>query len=456
MNQDGVGADINRGEAQSDESNIDAQQLLQQMRGWAAELGFSQIGVTMPDVGDAAQRLQAWLMAGHHGTMDYMQRHATLRAAPTALVPGTLRVVSVRMDYLPSHGVRGAIGAMGDGLVDAVSGNEPAGPIVDAPSPNASAEDASAEDASAEDAWRDVEWQRLATPTQATVSLYARGRDYHKVMRQRLQQLADRVAAHIGPFGYRAFTDSAPVMEVQLATQAGLAWRGKHTLALSRDAGSMFFLGELFVDVPLPLTESVSAHCGTCTACIDVCPTQAITAPYQLDARRCIAYLTIEHEGAIDESLRPLLGNRIFGCDDCQLACPWNKHAQRARLPDFEPRDAWHNPSLLSLWAWDEATFLQRTEGTVLRRAGFQRWRRNLAVALGNAKRAGALDAPGEGDLQAALAGASPMVAEHILWALAQPLPNEKTHVKTQSNTHANTHAPNNGASSHPAGHALG
>jgi epoxyqueuosine reductase len=425
MNQNADGADINRGDAQNDGPAMDAQRLLQQMRVWAAELGFSQIGVTMPDVGDAAQRLQAWLMAGHHGTMGYMQRHATLRVAPTTLVPGTLRVVSVRMDYLPSHDADGA-------RVD-VQGQ------VAAPG----------------DAWRDVEWQRLATPTQATVSLYARGRDYHKVMRQRLQQLADRVAAHIGPFGYRAFTDSAPVMEVQLATQAGLAWRGKHTLALSRDAGSMFFLGELFVDVPLPLTEGVSAHCGTCTACIDVCPTQAITAPYQLDARRCIAYLTIEHEGAIDESLRPLLGNRIFGCDDCQLACPWNKHAQRARLPDFEPRDAWRHPSLLSLWAWDEAKFLQRTEGTVLRRAGHERWRRNLAVALGNAKRAGALSVQGEGDLHAALATASPMVAEHIQWALAQPLPGA-TPAAPPAATPAATPIATSGASSQSTGRALG
>jgi epoxyqueuosine reductase len=371
-----------------------------------------------------------------------MQRHATLRAAPTALVPGTLRVVSVRMDYLPSHGAHGA------DLADVALGNGTAAAFVDAQGPVTLADDA----------WRDAEWQRLATPTQATVSLYARGRDYHKVMRQRLQHLADRVAAHIGPFGYRAFTDSAPVMEVQLATQAGLAWRGKHTLALSRDAGSMFFLGELFVDVPLPLTQSVSAHCGTCTACIDVCPTQAITAPYQLDARRCIAYLTIEHEGAIDESLRPLLGNRIFGCDDCQLACPWNKHAQRARLPDFEPRDAWRNPSLLSLWAWDEATFLQRTEGTVLRRAGYERWRRNLAVALGNAKRAGALSAQGEGELQAALASASPMVAGHILWALAQSLPNALASAAADeaSTNEASTNEASAGASSHRAGHALG
>jgi epoxyqueuosine reductase len=437
MNQDAVGADINCGDAQSDGPVIDAQRLLQQMRDWAAELGFSQIGVTMPDVGDAAQRLQAWLMAGHHGTMDYMQRHATLRTTPNALVPGTLRVVSVRMDYLPSHGVDGAE------LADVALTNEADVACVDAPS----------QGQAVSDAWRDAEWQRLATPTQATVSLYARGRDYHKVMRQRLQQLANRVAAHIGPFGYRAFTDSAPVMEVQLATQAGLAWRGKHTLALSRDAGSMFFLGELFVDVPLPLTQSVSAHCGTCTACIDVCPTQAIIAPYQLDARRCIAYLTIEHEGAIDEGLRPLLGNRIFGCDDCQLACPWNKHAQRARLPDFEPRAAWRNPSLLSLWAWDEATFFQRTEGTVLRRAGYERWRRNLAVALGNAKRAGALSTQGEGELQAALTSASPMVAEHIRWALAQPLPNALASAATDQ---ASTNESSPGASSHQTGHALG
>ncbi len=322
-----------------------------------------------------------------HGSMTYMQRHADLRRDPRALVPGAQRAVTVRMDYLP----RGM-----------TPDNE---------------------------AWRNIEWQRIDDPTCATVSVYARGRDYHKVMRARLRQLADRIAADVGPYGHRAFTDSAPVLEVELATRSGLAWRGKHTLALSREAGSTFFLGELFVDLPLEVTPPVSAHCGTCTACIDVCPTRAIVAPYVLDARRCIAYLTIEHEGSIPVELRPLIGNRVFGCDDCQLACPWNKHAQRAKLADFDARVEWADPRLLELWAWDEATFLRRTEGTVLRRAGFERWRRNLAVALGNllvrqraeASAGGARTTNTEAAVNAlgsARLGASALVAEHIDWAL--------------------------------------
>ncbi len=365
-----------------------------QIRAWAAELGFSQIGVTLPDVGeDTTQRLQAWLDAGFHGSMHYMKQHAALRAAPTQLVPGSLRVVTVRMDYLPS---------------------------------NAASEH--------DDAWRQNEWQRIDSPDKAVVSVYARGRDYHKVMRTRLQQLADRIATVVGPFGHRAFTDSAPVMEVEMATRSGLAWRGKHTLALSREAGSTFFLGELFVDILLPLTQPVSAHCGECQACIDICPTRALVAPYRLDARRCIAYLTIEHEGVIPQELRPLIGNRIFGCDDCQLACPWNKYAQRATLPDFDARSLWQDATLLGLWQWDEASFLKQTEGTVLRRSGYERWRRNLAVALGNAKTAKAarghsLEPQGLSDeltvineaLHAARANASSMVVEHIDWALAQP-----------------------------------
>ncbi len=306
--------------------------------------------------------------------MAYMARHGAKRARPAELVPGTLRVITARMDYLP----RAA----------------PAG-------------------------WQAIEWQRLADPAAATVSLYARGRDYHKVLRARLQALADRLAATIGPFGHRVFTDSAPVLEVELAARSGIGWRGKHTLALSREGGSMFFLGELFVDFALPLTAPTEAHCGSCSACIDVCPTRAITAPYRLDARRCISYLTIEHDGPIPPELRAAVGNRIYGCDDCQLACPWNKYAHRSPLADFDPRDALASPSLLVLWAWSEAEFLQRTEGSAIRRIGHARWQRNLAVALGNALRTSG-DATIAAALQAHRAAALPLVQEHIDWALAQ------------------------------------
>jgi epoxyqueuosine reductase len=251
------------------------------------------------------------------------------------------------------------------------------------------------------------------------VSVYARGRDYHKVLRARLQRLAERLAAEIGPFGHRVFTDSAPVLEVELATRAGLGWRGKHTLALQRRGGSMFFLGEIFVDLPLPLSEPASAHCGQCSACIDACPTGAIVAPYRLDARRCLSYLTIEHEGPIPTELRAALGNRIYGCDDCQLACPWNKFAQRAALPDFDVRAPLGDATLLALWAWDEAAFLRHTEGSAIRRIGYRRWRRNLAVALGNAWRQ-TRDAAFQRALAAARESADDLVREHIDWALAQ------------------------------------
>src|SRR5258706_3269371 len=275
--------------------------------------------------------------------MAYMAAHGLKRARPAELVPGTVRVVTARMDYLP----RGT----GDG-------------------------------------WQAIEWDRLATPARAAVSAYARGRDYHKVLRTRLQRLADRLAAAVGPFGHRVFTDSAPVLEVELAARSGIGWRGKHTLVLHREAGSMFFLGEIYVDLALPLTEPVEAHCGSCSACLDVCPTQAIVAPYRLDARRCISYLTIEDAGPIPIELRAAMGNRIYGCDDCQLVCPWNKFAQRATLPDFDVREPFADPTLLQLWQWDEAEFLRRTEGSAIRRIGHERWRRNLAVALGNALRA--------------------------------------------------------------------
>jgi epoxyqueuosine reductase len=295
------------------------------------------------------------------------------RARPAELVPGTLRVITARMDYLPP---------------------------------------------ATEPGWQAVEWAGLARPTQAQISVYARGRDYHKVLRNRLQKLAEKLAAEVGPLGYRVFTDSAPVLEVELATRSGLGWRGKHTLTLHREAGSMFFLGEIFIDLALPVTEAVSAHCGECRACLDVCPTAAIVAPYRVDARRCISYLTIEHAGPIPEDLRPLLGNRIYGCDDCQLACPWNKFAQPAVLADFDVRPGLAGATIAELLGWEEGEFLRRTEGSAIRRIGFARWRRNLAVAAGNALRQQE-DAGLRAALQQALEGADELVAEHIGWALA-------------------------------------
>jgi epoxyqueuosine reductase len=355
-------------------ASVDGARVLQDVRTWAKELGFSQIGVAGIDLSSAEPGLAAWLDAGWHGTMHYMARHGMKRARLAELVPGTASVITARMDYLPRE---------------------------------------------VSDEWQAVEWRRLGDARAATVSLYARGRDYHKVLRTRLQALADRLAQDIGPFGHRVFTDSAPVLEVELASQSGLGWRGKHTLALSRDAGSMFFLGEVFVDLALPQTPPVEAHCGTCSACIDVCPTRAIVAPYMLDARRCISYLTIEHEGAIPLDLRPLIGNRIYGCDDCQLVCPWNKYAQRSGLPDFDARHGLDETTLLALWAWDEAEFLRRSEGSAIRRIGWQRWRRNLAVALGNALRATGDEALSQA-LRAARDSADALVQEHIDWALSQ------------------------------------
>ena len=366
---------------------VDLSLLWSRMQVWAGQLGFSQIGVSDVDLSAAEPGLQAWLSDGCHGSMDYMARHGMKRARPAELVPGTLRVLTARMDYLPES------------------------------APGAS------------DDWQAIEWQRLKTPEQATVSVYARGRDYHKVLRQRLQTLADHIAGAIGPFGYRVFTDSAPVLEVELATRGGIGWRGKHTLALHRDAGSMFFLGEICLDFPLPVTEPVAAHCGSCSACIDICPTQAIVAPYRLDARRCISYLTIEHAGPIPVEFREPIGNRIYGCDDCQLACPWNKYARRSPLPDFEVRPVLADPTLLELWAWSEADFLRHTEGSPIRRIGHERWRRNLAVAMGNALRAAPHPAPAvalqtalHSAIRAALVAARPdaseLVREHIDWAL--------------------------------------
>ncbi|MBK7313837.1 tRNA epoxyqueuosine(34) reductase QueG [Candidatus Aalborgicola defluviihabitans] len=353
-------------------TQFDGNQWVSQVQAWALELGFSQIGVASVDLSSAEAGLLAWLEQGFHGDMAYMANHGLKRARPAELVPGTLSVITVRMNYLPR----------------------------DTP-----------------DGWQTVEWVRLDHPTEGIVSVYARGRDYHKVLRSRLQKLSDRIAQAIGPFGHRVFTDSAPVLEAELAARSGQGWRGKHTLLLNRDAGSLFFLGEIYVDVPLPVSEPVQEHCGTCNACIEVCPTQAIVAPHRLDARRCISYLTIEHAGAIPLELRAPIGNRIYGCDDCQLVCPWNKFAQRSPLPDFDPREGLSGQQLVALFEWTEAEFLQRTEGSPIRRIGHERWQRNIAVALGNALRAGADVGP---FLQRHVQHPSGLVREHVLWALAQ------------------------------------
>ena len=364
----------------------DSIQLLSKIAQWASELGFSQIGIAPVDLSTAEPGLRAWLDNGFHGDMAYMAAHGMRRARPAELVPGTVSVITARMDYLPSGTPQG---------------------------------------------WQAIEFDRLNHPSEAIVSVYARGRDYHKVLRNRLQKLADRIAQEVGPFGHRAFTDSAPVLEVELATRSGLGWRGKHTLALSREAGSMFFLGEIYVDLALPLTASPSApsnepaasHCGSCTACIDVCPTQAIVAPGLLDARRCISYLTIEHAGLIPLELRPLIGNRIYGCDDCQLVCPWNKFAQRSALPDFDERTGLTGQQLVTLFEWTQAEFLKFTEGSPIRRIGHERWQRNIAVAMGNALGAGLADDQRRLMLRGlanALANCEGLVSEHAAWALAQ------------------------------------
>ncbi len=344
------------------------------MQAWGRELGFSQIGVAGVDLSTAEPGLRAWLDAGFHGEMAYMARHGLTRARPAELVPGTVSVITARLDYLPRH---------------------------------------------APDDWVARETARLADPGEAVVSVYARGRDYHKVARQRLQALADRLAAAVGPFGHRVFTDSAPLLEVELAQRSGLGWRGKHTLLLSREGGSMFFLGEICTDLALPPTEPTTDHCGQCSACLDACPTGAIVAPHRLDARRCISYLTIEHAGPIPEALRPTLGNRIYGCDDCQLVCPWNKYARRSALPDFDPRHGLDGATLVALFGWDEAEFLRRTEGSAIRRIGHERWLRNLAVALGNAWRERGDPALAEA-LRTRAGHPSPLVREHVAWALAQ------------------------------------
>src|SRR5512133_3471313 len=353
-----------------DATNYDYALLARSIKTWGRELGFQAVGIADTDLAAAESGLADWLAAGFHGDMDYMARHGLKRARPAQLQPGTLRVISARMDYQP----------------EAAAG-----------------------------------WSVIGAPGKAYIARYATGRDYHKVLRHRLRELARRVEREVGRFGHRVYTDSAPVMEVELAAKGGLGWRGKHTLLLARDAGSYFFLGEIFTDLPLPADAPVSAHCGSCAKCIDICPTRAIVAPYRLDARRCISYLTIEHAGSISLELRPLIGNRIYGCDDCQLICPWNKFAQRSALPDFDARAGLAGSQLIELFGWSEEVFLRFTEGSPIRRIGHERWLRNIAVALGNALRS--TDAHLAGPLVTALAlrseHPSALVREHVAWALA-------------------------------------
>lgn len=333
---------------------------------WAGELGFQQAGISAGTLARDEAHLQDWLDRGHHATMDWMARHGRKRSRPAELVPGTLRVISVRMDY---------------GVDD---------------------------DAAC--------WATLADGSRAYIARYALGRDYHKVLRTRLQKLADRIGEVVGSFGYRAFVDSAPVLERALARDAGLGWIGKNTCVINTQAGSWFFLGELYTDLPLPVDAPASEHCGTCTRCIDICPTQALVAPHRLDARRCISYLTIENPGAIPVEFRKPLGNRIFGCDDCQLVCPWNKFAVRHHLPDFEPRHGLDTATLVELFAWEEDEFLKRTEGSAIRRTGHVGWLRNIAVALGNAPHSPEVVAA----LMARAAHPLALVREHVAWALKE------------------------------------
>jgi len=347
----------------------DTASLARLIKDWGIELGFQQIGIADSALDQPAQRLSEWLAAGRHGEMDYMRRHGIRRSRPAELVPGTVCVISARMNYLPPN------------TVDSQA--------------------------------------ILGDPRLGFISRYALGRDYHKLVRARLQKLADRIAERIGPFGYRVFCDSAPVLEKALAEKAGIGWIGKHTNLLNREAGSWFFLGEIFTDLPLPLDDAGRNHCGTCSVCMDVCPTQAIVAPYQLDARRCISYLTIELHGPIPVEFRPLIGNRIYGCDDCQLVCPWNRFAQFSREPDFTPRHHLDSATLVELFDWDEPTFLRRTEGSAIRRIGHTRWLRNLAVAIGNTEPSATLVEA----LQSRTSHPSELVREHVYWALSRLAP---------------------------------
>lgn len=343
---------------------LDLQQLAQQIKQWGREHGFQQVGICDTDLSAKEPKLQQWLEKQYHGEMDWMARHGMMRARPHELLPGTLRVISVRMNYLPAKAAFAST---------------------------------------------------LKNPQLGYVSRYALGRDYHKVLRNRLKKLGEKIQAHCGELNFRPFVDSAPILERPIAVKAGLGWTGKHSLVLNREAGSWFFLGELLIDLPLPVDEPQQEQCGRCVACMTICPTGAIVEPYVVDARRCISYLTIELEGAIPEALRPLIGNRIYGCDDCQLICPWNRYGQLTDEEDFSPRAVLHAPQLVELFGWDEARFLRVTEGSAIRRIGHLRWLRNVAVALGNAPWA-----PGNLTALEQRRGEHPLLDEHIDWAIAQ------------------------------------
>jgi epoxyqueuosine reductase len=353
-------------------------QLAELIKTWGQELGFQQVGISDTDLSEAEQHLEQWLALNFHGNMDYMARHGKKRSQPGLLQPGTIRVISVRMDYQTEA--------------------------------------------------NNHLHSNLNNPTLAYISRYALGRDYHKLMRNRLQKLADRIQHKIGPFGYRAFVDSAPVLEKALAEKAGLGWIGKHSNLINRKAGSWFFLGEIFIDLPLPIDSPPTNHCGGCKACLDICPTQAIIAPYQVDARRCVSYLTIELHGAIPETLRPLIGNRIYGCDDCQLVCPWNRFAKLSAEADFKPRHHLNTQGLLTVFAWDESEFLAKTEGSAIRRIGYDRWLRNIAIALGNA--------PPSTEVITALTRKLPhtaeLVQEHCRWAINEQIKKADNIAKTE------------------------
>ena len=348
------------------DSRADYAPLVLDIKRWGSELGFQQVGIADCELGEAEARLLEWVGKGFHGEMEYLERHGTKRSRPAELIPGTLRVIAARMNYTP---------------------------------PNA----------------RDTA-EVLADGSRAFISRYALGRDYHKLMRSRMQKLADKIGEEVGEFRYRVFTDSAPVMEVELAGKAGLGWRGKHTLLLNREAGSYFFLGEIYTDLALPVDAPQSDHCGTCQKCLDVCPTKAFIGPYQLDARRCISYLTIEHKGSIPEELRALIGNRVYGCDDCQMICPWNKYARTTSEPDFAVRHGLDAATLVELFSWTEEEFEKKLAGSAIHRIGYDRWSRNLAVGLGNAPRSAAVIE----SLKARAGDSSELVREHVTWALAR------------------------------------
>ena len=348
------------------DNTLDTRELAERIKAWGLELGFQQLGIADIQLDTAEHRLAEWLEAGFHGEMEYMSRHGQKRSRPDKLVSGTLRVISARMDYLP---------------------NEETSPT-----------------------------DLLDADSQAYIARYALGRDYHKVLRSRLQKLADRIAAEVGSFGYRVFVDSAPVLEKPLAQKAGLGWIGKHTNLINKEAGSWFMLGEIYTDLPLPGDNPARDHCGSCQACIDVCPTEAIVAPYVLDARRCISYLTIELKGAIPVEFRTAIGNRIFGCDDCQLFCPWNKFARHSHEEDFTPRHGLESADLVDLFAWDEENWDKNMQGSAIRRAGYEGWLRNIAIALGNATSSAQVIAA----LRSRQDHPSPIVREHVEWALLQ------------------------------------